>query len=161
MGSRSPASPDWTYAYEDISPGEDIIETVPDVILDNQEWILDREAPLICEVWYPIEITSTSYVTVMELFAIGADRCGTDASYAATSYILAWASNATNFDVRVKDFAANYDTANVVANHTDKYWRACSGTMTIDGDGTRTTPTVEARAGAASTLWIAGLVVFG
>ena len=159
MASRSPASADLSYSLEDIHPGEDIIETTPDVVLDNQEWMLDREGPAYADVWYPVEMSGNSYVALKQIWARAIDRCGTDALQTAVGYILAWSNNALTFYVRLQT-AGGTDTLTVTTNETQKYWRGPIGTLNdLDSAGGDEYCTISAAAtgGGTQYVWVAGV----
>lgn len=170
MASRSPSDIDATYDVEDLVPGEDITLTVPNLILDNQEWIVDRAAMVYCDVFYPIEIDATGWNNVrspLTIFSI--DRCGDTGvsdTDSAITYVLAWSEDgSTDFDVRLQEVSgigSGTDSVSVTASHTSKIWRAMSGNLELPNDIPQTS-TMQLQAGrtaGSGKVWVGGLVVF-
>lgn len=173
MASRAPTGIDDTYDVDDIEVGKDVIFTEPDIILDNQEWIVDRDAMVFSEVWYPVEVDSGAWTFVRYFQARGVDRCtdlSTEAEGVAKSYILGWAENGTtDFDLRVAEEtwtglgSGGTNSVSVTSSQTSKIWRDATGTMILQAEKSDKISywTVDARRTAGSgKVWVAGLVLF-
>lgn len=170
MASRAPSDVDASYDVDDIEPGKDITLSVPDVVLDNQEWIVDRAALVFADTFYPVEIDAASWTTARYPVYLSAPHrgrspAGTDS---AITYVLAWAEDlSTDFDIRlayaIGVIGSGTDSASITSSNTSKIWRALSGDLEIVSAGylTATVCTLQAQRTAGSgKIWIAGLVVY-
>lgn len=167
MGSRGPTAPDLSYDLDELSPGEPITFGAPDLIRDNQEWIIDRSAMVYGDVWYPVEVDSGSLTKVTEFFCRTPDRCDGPAGglgeEEVISYVLAWSEDgSTQFYVEVsRQTSVTLDSATITANLTSKIWRPLAGDLVVYNSNAATEVRVRAnRTSGTGKIWIGGVFIY-
>lgn len=128
MALRSATAPDVSYAVESMQPGDTIIVTDPDTIVDNQDWCVMRRTMLIsdCFDWTGTSTASPAWATMAQARPCSGLRANySGAGGAETPWkcgIYCWATDgATSFDVGL-NVGANYDFVNQATPGTSPVW---------------------------------------
>jgi hypothetical protein len=130
MAARSPSSFNQYNDETALYPRQEIITTVPSAVADDQQFCLEVERLLLADVFPPysstaaaLEQASGTYYFVPKLH--GATH---DAGAAIATTVLCWASDASDFTVRVDRSPGVFIDFSITANHTDKVFRAFDAT---------------------------------
>lgn len=153
---------DLSYDEEQLAAGQQIKATIPNLIADNQERILDRNRLLMTTVWCAVSSTAASWETVRVLKCVGPNLLGTASTKAIAGTIKAWASDASNFSIRVYHATHGTLSASITSSQTTKSWRGwLTGTFNAPSDGTVWDLQVDVQRDSGSgTIYVAGLALF-
>ncbi len=104
MGARAPSDYDFSYDESDVVTGETIITTVPSVVVDNQQFILDHESLVLTDCfWHPVTSLSVggAYKTIARYY-VHHDLCGVTASSNVVAAFYCYAAVGTSFTVALE-----------------------------------------------------------
>lgn len=164
MAARSPTDYSLTYDEQDLHPGQDIDDAVPDDIVDSQAYVQLRVHLVSTACWYPVEIDSASWTLARKLRFVGPDTCTGGSQGVPNVAIKAWSDDgSTDFDVRLYDVSAAAGVSvSVTSSQTSKIWRGpCGVGFNLSGDGYVDDYTVDARRTAGSgKIYVAGCGVW-
>jgi hypothetical protein len=162
MAARSPSSFNQYNDETVLYPRQEIITTVPSAVVDDQQFCLEVERLMLADVYPPFSTTAAVLTPASGIYYLNYKLAGTTQHTAKTvaSTVLCWASDASDFTVRVSGIFANADFA-VTANHTDKIWRAFDATDVLATAVEPQQIQLEARRDAGSgTIYVAGVAIF-
>lgn len=141
-------------------PRKPILETAPDQIINDQQFALEIEDVLLTDAFPALSTTSAALATLTRHRVKGRDLCGVASSENSEAYVLAWATDASDFTVAL-DRGAGAATLAVTANHTSKWWRGPITVNLLTGqDDIMEILTQARRDSGAGTIFVAGVAIF-
>jgi hypothetical protein len=139
MAARNPTTFDFTYDETALLPGSYVKTTVPDVIFDNQQFILDHATLLFADVWEKITVTGTTR-PIRRLWA-HFDMCGVATTHDVYAAFLCHgdgtAASTYKPEVSFRNVSGGPLTLQGSANgaSTSLNWTAIAGPIAIKADG--------------------------
>lgn len=163
MAARAPTSFNQYNDESTLAPRRQILTTVPNAVLNDQQFVLDVKNVLITDVFYPVSTTSGSYVVAARYPYRGIDMCAGNATDTHQWAVYAWASDSTT-TFTVQALIATYgtsDTIAVAASTDSKIWRGWSNTLALDSSGRIDTLKIQMKRDSGSgTVYVGGVCVF-
>jgi hypothetical protein len=145
-------------------PRKQILVTTPNLVLNDQQFVLEMEQVVLSDVFPPKSVDSTSWTEVCRYYTKDRDLCGTAATDAACPvYFLTWASAAgTEWQVRMVGPGGTTSSGTISATPTSKIWRlAATLSNALATEGTIEEQVISMRrTKGTGILYLGGVGVF-
>lgn len=144
MAARAPSGPTQYIDKKKVVPGEQIVATEIDQVVEDQHWAVLRKQQLIWDWFGPIGIFSAAYQEIAR-YRVAFDLCSSATGGNSYFCVYGVASAVGNFEYRLRETASGwFGIITVTASHTTPLWRGW-GQCNLYVDGTENEFVLEGR----------------
>lgn len=141
MAARNPTDFNASFDIKKISPGREIRSTIPNIIENNQHYMLDQQELVISDFFYSVQTGATA-IQVVGYSLVGKDLCGDTTAAGTTGYEFTFYVEADIGSTGTISVTTNVGTYTTTFTNTSWAWTPFLA-VTMDTDNTLEDVTIQ------------------